>query len=591
VKALATYAYIEGGGKYYVEATLSLLGLLPAEVEKISQEIDAAVRSYLEGDQRSSGERWAKLKEVAIRCLDELDIVGEAKKRLSSMTEDELKVLRIAALGIMKRVRAGAYWNRFNPYDLAKFVSVMLLRDVDADYLERLFARALLAVKSGSEMSLVPNAFALLKELAEGVAGEYPSYSDVYSKLRYSMETYQVASLLNPHGDFYEAVYGRRYEDVLKSLAVEKIVYRGVVNEYVKDEIEKAAKDLAQEYCHKLMVNYVVDALEKAGYDVDLKDRGFSEYEYYCRYAAVKPGANVYAYVVPFAVRPPSISSDERAIIVVEGPGANLPKYLESLRQSSSYYRVLADTLWIAVYQNRVYVFTPPRLADWQQEIVEALKAVHQQVSVISITGKPEEPEKTSATTRQVVEPVQPPTPTICSNLSGPVRTRDVLESIVAQALKALGFEVQTDVYRPAKKGANIEVDVWAEKRVGDARFRVYVSCKNWDRDVDSSIVNEEFGRVLNLQEVPHLRILVVKSMTKPAKEVAEADGFFVIELGDKATELNAKDVCENVYKRLSDIFTGIAPPQLIEIARRVKETAEELSRIAQRLVELSKQP
>jgi len=147
------------------------------------------------------------------------------------------------------------------------------------------------------------------------------------------------------------------------------------------------------------------------------------------------------------------------------------------------------------------------------------------------------------------------------------------------------------DVHRPAKKGASIEVDVRAEKRVGDARFRVYVSCKNWDKDVDSSIVNEEFGRVLNLQEVPHLRILVVKSMTKPAKEVAEADGFFVIELGDKAAESNAKEVCEDVYKRLSDIFTGIAPPQLIEIARRVEETAKELSRIAQRLAELSKQP
>jgi len=38
---------------------------------------------------------WAKLKEVVIQCLDELDIVGKAKKRLSGVTEDELrKVVR-----------------------------------------------------------------------------------------------------------------------------------------------------------------------------------------------------------------------------------------------------------------------------------------------------------------------------------------------------------------------------------------------------------------------------------------------------------------------------------------------------------------
>jgi len=347
------------------------------------------------------------------------------------MTGDELRVLRMAALDIMKRIRAGNYWSRFDPYDLARFVSVMLLRSVDANYLESLFVRSLLAVKvSGSEMSLVLNTFGLLKELAEAVAGEYPGYNDIYSKLRYSMEACQVASLLNPRGDFYEAVYGRRYEDVLKSLAVEKIVYRGIVNEYIKDEIEKAARALAQEYCHYLMVNYAVNVLERAGYDVDLKGYGFSEYEYYCRYSAVKPGMNIYIYVVSLAVRSPSISSDDGAVIVVEGPGANFPKYLESLRQNTL-YRNLADAIWVVVYKNRVYVFAPSRLADWQREIVEALKAVYQQVG-ITVIGRPAEPERTPSTIQQAPEPVRAPMLTVCSDLSGPVRSRDILESIVA---------------------------------------------------------------------------------------------------------------------------------------------------------------
>ncbi len=101
-------------------------------------------------------------------------------------------------------------------------------------------------------------------------------------------------------------------------------------------------------------------------------------------------------------------------------------------------------------------------------------------------------------------------------------------------------------------------------------------------------MVDEEFGRVFNLQEVPHLRILVVKSMSRPAKEVAEADGYFVIELGERVTEANAKEVYELIYRKLSDLFTNIAPPQLLEIAKKVSKTAEELSKIAQELAKLS---
>lgn len=114
------------------------------------------------------------------------------------------------------------------------------------------------------------------------------------------------------------------------------------------------------------------------------------------------------------------------------------------------------------------------------------------------------------------------------------------------------------------------------------------MSCKNWDRDVDRSVVDEEFGRVFNLQEVPHLRILVVKSMSRPAKEVAEADEFFVIEVGEKATRANADEIYKLIYRKLSEIFTGIAPPQLLEIAKKVSETAKELNRIAQELAKLS---
>jgi hypothetical protein len=56
--------------------------------------------------------------------------------------------------------------------------------------------------------------------------------------------------------------------------------------------------------------------------------------------------------------------------------------------------------------------------------------------------------------------------------------SREVLESIVAEALKDLGFNVRTNAKLLAK-GGEVEADVWALKNIGDSQFRVYVSCKN----------------------------------------------------------------------------------------------------------------
>ncbi|MCC6055833.1 MAG: restriction endonuclease [Desulfurococcaceae archaeon] len=133
------------------------------------------------------------------------------------------------------------------------------------------------------------------------------------------------------------------------------------------------------------------------------------------------------------------------------------------------------------------------------------------------------------------------------------------LEDIVAEALRSLGFSVQTNVRLPAK-GGDIEVNVWATRNVGSTQLRVYVSCKNWDKDVDRTIIDHELGRVLQLHPLLYLRILVVKSLTEPARKVAFDNGFFVIELGEKATAENAQEIYSIVYNKLKEIFIGIAP-------------------------------
>jgi predicted RecB family endonuclease len=152
--------------------------------------------------------------------------------------------------------------------------------------------------------------------------------------------------------------------------------------------------------------------------------------------------------------------------------------------------------------------------------------------------------------------------------------SREVLEGIVASVLEDLGFRVSTNVRLPAR-GGEVEVDVWAFKSVGGSQFRVYVSCKNWDRDVDRHVVDQEFGRVLQLDYMPHLRVLIVKGLTEPARKAALDDGFMVIELGRKAEAENVQEVYEIVYRAFNELFTAIAPPRLREIAEKLAEIRE----------------
>jgi hypothetical protein len=179
-----------------------------------------------------------------------------------------------------------------------------------------------------------------------------------------------------------------------------------------------------------------------------------------------------------------------------------------------------------------------------------------------------EKPERVGAEGREaVVREVE----AVPSRFVGVKPSREILEGIVAEALRNLGFSVQTNVRLPAK-GGDIEVDVWGVKSIGGAQFRVYVSCKNWDKDVDRTVIDHEFGRVLQLYQLPHLRILVVKSLTESARKAAFDDGFFVIELGEKASTENAQEIYNIVYSKLKEIFIGITPEKIMKVIEKLKE-------------------
>jgi hypothetical protein len=133
-----------------------------------------------------------------------------------------------------------------------------------------------------------------------------------------------------------------------------------------------------------------------------------------------------------------------------------------------------------------------------------------------------------------------------------------ILERTVAEVFRDLGFSVVIPNWRSkSRAGSPVEVDVWAQKQVDDnTNFTVYVSCKNWDKPIGREVIDEETGRVMNLDKLPKLKIIIASGVNQDAKKLAEANGFLVIELGKKATEENRKEIYELVYRVLSKIFS-----------------------------------
>lgn len=157
--------------------------------------------------------------------------------------------------------------------------------------------------------------------------------------------------------------------------------------------------------------------------------------------------------------------------------------------------------------------------------------------------------------------------------------SRELLESITANALDSLGYSTETNANRITREGPKAEVDVWAKNP--HENFSIYVSCKNWNSKVGRPTVDEEVGRVINLRKVPQLRILVVGNLTEDAKKAIEASGFLAIILGEQANEENTEEIYREIHTQLTETLLAIAPPRVEEVANRAETLSQELGKLS----------
>jgi len=568
--AVALFLKVFTGSEYIYWSNVKWYGVS----EGIAQDVESSLKALMEEasklDYEYRYEFHKTLKKVAGECIDRFsgELEKRVEERMKKLTEFERRILKHAShwLNLHKEAYTDDnkvfYTSSSNGDDLVDSLCAALSLDYSqAREVKRLLAYVGLAFYYSQPLGrttyhhyMIPRyALMTIESLAREAEKELSGIVESLRRLDSKTFTAILIRLLGTTHELFEAVYGVDYHSFLTSLNIEGLCYGGYVNRSLRDVITRVAKEATEERCRKLY-NSIKGVLAEKDYEIYTVTMPDIE-SFYCVFEAVKLGRyEVTIHVMPF----PYIyyTRGVKTVVVFEGPIAKPGAFQElvvvGMDDGFAGVKTIVDNVG----------------SEWSREIVEVFKS-------LQLARAVEVPTLAPPSRVEVTRGVYPP-------------SRELLESIVAKVLKDLGFNVKTNARIPARGGGSLEVDVWAVKRAGDSTFRVYVSCKNWDRDVDRSVVDEEFGRVLNLQEVPHLRILVVKSMTGPAREAAEADGFYVVELGEKAVAGNEEEIYRLVYKKLSDIFTGIAPPQLQEIARRVGETAKELARIAEELAKLS---
>ena len=345
----------------------------------------------------------------------------------------------------------------------------------------------------------------------------------------------------------FEAIYGEKWYEYLQTLEFPDVCYYGCVNYSLKDLITNIVIELAKSRFDK-----IYKAIEKA-----LKEKGFEKITvygptnkkfYYTIIAARSGQDKVTIRVMPLPYKLPRERA-EREVIVIEGPIARP----EVIAKGRNYVIVEMDKN----FERAINVFDYVN-EDWGKEIAEVFKSLNTSslaplvstrvpsTSYMLPIGTPL--NVASLTEKDVLVKIKP----------YKSQARDILEAVSAAVLQDLGFKVKVNEPIQTKAGDTIKVDVWGLKTISGGSLKVYLSCKNYDKEkkeVDKSIIYQEIGIVSQLVNTPVLKFIVASKFDEQAKKIAERSGFKPIEVGFKVDEDNARDAYKKIYEAMKNIF------------------------------------
>jgi hypothetical protein len=526
-------------------------------------------------------------------------VLEEVERRLSEIPEEERKVLSVAC-AIVNVLKNSSYPVLSVSYSLfaSDFMSVS---STDEEYFSKVVSSVL-----GVE---VPNVRALFYKYLLGFQADWSSQAHNYYVMKiYPFAASYIESLalkapnyvkildrfgikskldeLYLRGEFLKLAVikrslsirepskflsyfsGKPYEQLCKEAFIEGIISDCFVNPLVQGHVKEALEDLHEKALNEL-IGLFNSILGKAGYS----SSGYGDDRIYTKTSAKI--IHILFQPWPEDVLLSSLRSEKADVnaIVIQGvPSQRFLQYIQALGSE--------EVLWLFIDKERLIVASNTYRSEVHEELLKILGSSLFIEFMSPTPVKAEEVRKTAEIQRApsfVVQPLALPSVRRFSS-------RDILEDVVASALEALGFSVRTDLKVTSRSGTEVEIDVLGEKVVGDAKFVVYASCKNWDKPVEVGVVREEFGRVLQMPLIPHVRVLVATAFTESAKREAIANGFVVIETGEKTREENLERIYQRVFEKLNKLFMGVAPKWLQDLAERSRKVAEEIRKIGDEL-------
>ena len=572
--------------------------------EKISNELSETFKNInlmtevvMEGRKLSLREYLQKyiLKSEIVKV-----IVNEIERRIGSMSGEDSKILSVACAIIdmyktksypgisisYPSYRTGGIHVSSTDYEyLSPIVSSVL--GVEIIHIRKYFYRYLLGFECDWSsrrynyyvLEIYPFAVPYVRRLALDVH-KYIKIPDPFTVKSILEELYQKGELyklaLIEHSLSYP--YGENLERIsqfiglsrghLCNVAVEGVISNCFVNPFVYDYVKEAVKELYDKALNNLIAMFRA-VFERLGYSASCVAE-------YCTFT--KSGAKpVHIYFYPWikTVYSYILAEAPGTIKAVVMQGIPVEPFINSeVVQSTS----SKGYIWLFLDKNKVVIASNTYRHDDHYEL---LKILRERFALEVLGSVPKELEPLVTLAKPVaVEVAKPPSKPVVERFGA----RDPLEDVVASVLKSLGFSVKIDYRIVSRAGTEVEVDVWAEKAVGDMRFAIYASCKNWDRPVEVGVIREEFGRILQLPFIPHVRVIVAPLFTESAKKEAYADGFVVVETGEKVAEENLEKVYQRVYEKLNKLFMGVAPKWMQELAEKARGIAEEIKKLSEEL-------
>jgi len=589
--ALFLVAFVRGDTDEDIMRNAELYGLDKGKFEEVLNVVNSI-------DQRRRTDLVKILQKISIECTEKFtsELEKISIERIKNLKNSEVEALKYASyiINLFKRPHYDelkVFWVWFSDDDA--LVESLYTFPVSRDEAQKI-ARVLLA-KTGIAFYyfsssrrhdyyhyiIPPYAIKIIDELAKDQEEKVKKAVEQIQKLNDAKIWTALLIMFSDKfvratgRDIFEEVYGIDFYDYLDSLRFPGLVYDRHVNYAAENVIKSVAISLIKSRFEKIY-EPLKKALNQKGFEITLIREPNYGGLYYAIHA-VKPGGDVVIYIMPFPYTYSLSENAYRKVVVVEGPIAR-PDTIRRFFGSSVIVGMdnNFEKIKITLYDNN---------DDLSKEIIEIFNSLNITSTTFSV------PSSTASLSKPSTPLSTAPLPE--KDYLGKIRSfqsqaRDILEAIVAAVLQDLGFKVEVDYQVRSKDGATREVDVWAWKTVSGVDFSVYVSCKNLDKEIGTPIIDQEAGRVDQLQKAPNMKFIVASKFIDQAKRAAIADGFIPIEIGFKVDESNAIEAYKRVYEVMNGVFTAIAPKRLQQLAESISKVSEELRKVSDELSRLA---